>query len=150
MNCEQATIVWRAESFTDGLEQAFPGALDYFDRLVKNAQNKERNKYMNQVAELLPSQPRVEAWYVEHGEDDDPFFEDIHSIVGDKTASSMLGEYFQKKYNLSEKPQFDNFCCKSCRVSIPKPDQSDWETLDEQIAFQKAAVRIDPDGNLLW
>lgn len=140
MNCATARKVWNhSEGLIAGLQEHLPGVLKGIESRALSFAKGETCPYNDAIHE----QAGTGRFYVEHAlTDDDPLAIATHEVIGDITASQVIGEHISnlvaREIGAEMQLRVANLCCGGCMVfegAIPP---------DHLKKIQMAAVNTDP------
>lgn len=141
MDCTTARQIYVGgpESYIGNVQKNFPEA---YQRLSELAEKTVRgsganNPFHKKVVEMAGDGP----YYLEHGEDNDPVFKQVHELLSDLTGTHLISHHFSQMHNTPL--SFSNICCSSCKCVRGEM------SIEHTMRIQYAAVQIEPDGSLV-
>jgi hypothetical protein len=139
MDCTTARSIYvdGPEHYIGHVQKLFPEAYQRLAELAEKTVNGTGDHpFHKKVVEMVGKGP----YYLEHGDDHDPVFKQVHELLSDLTGMELIGNHFSGIHNTEL--SFSNICCSSCKCVMGKIP------IDQIIRIQYAAVQIEPDGSV--
>jgi len=140
MDCVTARQIYVGgpDQYINNVKRMFPEAYAWLAKLAKKTvQGTGDNPFHKQVVEMTGDG----SFYLEHGEDDDPVFKEVHELLSDLTGMHLIGKHFSKVRNTPL--HFSNICCSSCKCV------KGILSIEQTMRIQYAAVQIEADGTII-
>ncbi len=140
MDCEKARQVYVGgpDQYIDQVKEMFPKAYEWLSELAKKTvQGTGKHPFHKKVVEMAGDGP----YYLEHGDDNDPVFKEVHELLSDLTGMHLINKHFSGIHGT--KLSFSNICCSSCKCV--KGEMS----IEKIMRIQYAAVQVEADGTLV-